>query len=62
MKKVEELSAYQVLEKREIPDINSVSYLVRHKKTGARLALLSNDDDNKVFYIGFRTPQRIPLV
>ena len=55
MKKVEELSAYQVLEKREIADIKSVSYLVRHKKTGARLALLSNDDDNKVFYIGFRT-------
>ena len=58
MKKVEELSAYQVLEKREIPDIGSVSYLVRHKKTGARLALLSNDDDNKVFYIGFRTPPK----
>ena len=58
MKKVEELSAYQVLEKREIADIRSVSYLVRHKKTGARLALLSNDDDNKVFYIGFRTPPK----
>ena len=55
MKKVEELSAYQVLEKREISDLKSVSYLVRHKKTGARVALLSNDDDNKVFYIGFRT-------
>lgn len=58
MKKVEELSAYQVLEKREIADIKSVSYLVRHKKTGARIALLSNDDNNKVFYIGFRTPPK----
>ena len=55
MKKVEELSAYEILEKREIPDIKSVSYLCRHKKTGAKVALLSNDDDNKVFYIGFRT-------
>ncbi|MGN0166719.1 MAG: insulinase family protein [Acetatifactor sp.] len=53
--KIEELSAYEVLEKREIKDINSVTYLCRHKKTGARVALISNDDDNKVFYIGFRT-------
>ncbi len=56
--KVEELSAYEVLEKREIRDIKSMSYLVRHKKTGARVALLSNDDENKVFYIGFRTPPK----
>lgn len=53
--RVEELTAYEVLEKREIKDINSVTYLCRHKKTGARVALISNDDDNKVFYIGFRT-------
>ncbi|MCR4903785.1 MAG: insulinase family protein [Butyrivibrio sp.] len=54
--KIEELSAYEVLEKRHIEDLNSESYIVKHKKTGARLALLSNDDENKVFYIGFRTP------
>lgn len=53
--RVEELAAYEVLEKREIKDINSITYLCRHKKTGARVALISNDDDNKVFYIGFRT-------
>jgi len=53
--KVEELSSYEVIEKREIADINSVTYLCRHRKTGARVALISNDDDNKVFYIGFRT-------
>ncbi|HBA48028.1 MAG TPA: peptidase M16 [Lachnospiraceae bacterium] len=53
--KVEELTGYEVIEKREIADINSVTYLCRHKKTGARVALVSNDDDNKVFYIGFRT-------
>ena len=29
---------------------------MRHKKSGARIAVISNDDDNKVFYIGFRTP------
>lgn len=53
--KIEELSSYEVIEKREIADINSVAYLCRHKKTGARVALISNDDDNKVFYINFRT-------
>lgn len=56
MKPLETLTAYEIIEKREIADLNSVSYLIKHKKTGARIALLSNDDDNKVFYIGFRTP------
>ena len=37
-------------------DLNSQAYLLKHKKTGARIALLSNDDNNKVFNIGFRTP------
>ncbi len=56
MKKIEDLKAYEVIEKRQIDDIGSMSWLLRHKKTGARIALLSNDDENKVFYIGFRTP------
>ena len=42
--KVEELTSYEVIEKREAPDINSVVCLCRHKKTGARVALISNDD------------------
>lgn len=56
MKKIEDLTAYEVIEKRQIDDIGSMSWFLRHKKTGARIALLSNDDENKVFYIGFRTP------
>lgn len=55
---IEQLQAYTLLEKRQIKELNSVSYLLRHNKTGARVALLSNDDDNKVFYIGFRTPPK----
>ena len=55
---IEQLQTYTVLEKREIKELNSVSYLLRHNKTGARVALLSNDDNNKVFYIGFRTPPK----
>lgn len=54
--RIEDLAAYKVIEKRTISDLNSESYILEHIRTGARLALLSNDDENKVFYIGFRTP------
>lgn len=53
---IKNLSAYEVIEQREIGDVSSMSVLLRHKKTGAKVALLANDDENKVFYIGFRTP------
>ena len=48
--------AYELVDRGHIEDIHSESLLLRHKKTRARVALLLNDDDNKVFYIGFRTP------
>ena len=53
--RVEDLSSYEIIERGRIEDIDSVTYLCRHKKTGARVALVSNDDENKVFYISFRT-------
>ena len=53
---VEALQAYELVEKREIAELNSTGYYLKHKKTGAKVCLLSNDDVNKVFYIGFRTP------
>lgn len=56
MRNIEDLTAYKVIEKRKIDDIKAMSWLLQHKKTGARIALLQNDDENKVFYIGFRTP------
>lgn len=40
----------------DLPDIGSVGYIYRHKKSGARVIYIENDDDNKVFTIGFRTP------
>lgn len=55
---IEQLQAYTLLEKKTIGELNSVSYLLKHNRTGARIALLSNDDENKVFYIGFRTPPK----
>ena len=53
---LKDLQAYEILEKRPIKDLNSGGIILRHKKSGARIAVISNDDDNKVFYIGFRTP------
>lgn len=50
------VAAYEVLEQRSIEDIASEGYILRHKKSGARVCVISNDDDNKVFSIGFRTP------
>ena len=49
--KIEEMKSYTILESRRIEDLNSMSYLLEHKKSGARIALLSNDDENKVFYL-----------
>ena len=50
--------SYELIQKDRIEDLNSDGLLLRHKKTGARIAVLRNDDDNKVFYIGFRTPPK----
>lgn len=55
---LEKLTAYEILEKRQIKDLNSEGYLLKHKRTGAHITLLLNDDENKVFYIGFRTPPK----
>lgn len=56
--RIEDVTAYEVLEKREIKELRSIAYLCRHKKTDARVILMENDDENKVFYIGFRTTPR----
>lgn len=55
---LENLQAYTVISKKRIEELKSDGFLLRHNKTGARVALLSNDDENKVFYIGFRTPPK----
>lgn len=50
------LQNYTLEEERYSKDLNSILYRFKHKNTGARVAVISNDDANKVFYIGFRTP------
>lgn len=53
---ITDCKAYELLQRQMIEDIHAEGYLLRHKKTGARVLLLNNDDDNKVFDIAFRTP------
>ena len=49
---------YEVQLCEEIEDIHAAGTLLRHKKSGARILLLENDDENKVFTVGFRTPPK----
>ena len=55
---MEQLQAYTILEKKEIKELNSVGYIMKHNQTGARIVLMENDDNNKVFCVGFRTPPK----
>ena len=53
---ITDCSAYEILQKERIEDVHADGYLLRHKKSGARVMLLANQDENKVFNIIFRTP------
>lgn len=56
MQKLEQLTAYEVKKQKSVREIDSQGTVLEHKKTGARIFVVSNDDNNKVFTIGFRTP------
>ena len=47
--------AFTLVREQTIPELNSVAKLYVHKRTGARLLSIINDDENKVFAINFRT-------
>ena len=55
---IKDVTAYEVLEERNLEGIHSKGWLLRHKKTGARVMLIENSDENKVFNIAFRTPPK----
>ena len=50
--------AYELVTVEYIDEVKSYAAMLRHKKTGARIAVLSNEDKNKVFNIIFRTPPK----
>lgn len=47
---------FELLREEHIDELNTDAQIWRHEKTGAELLSLSNDDENKVFAITFRTP------
>ncbi len=51
-------SSYELILEEQLKDVNGQGILLKHKKTGAGITLVANDDTNKVFSIGFRTPPK----
>lgn len=50
------ISGYRLEYEEYLPDVSGCGLVFRHIKSGARICVISNDDKNKTFYIGFRTP------
>src|SRR5438132_6197375 len=51
-------TAFDLVTERLLPEVSSTARIYRHKRTGAEVLSLSNDDENKVFGIAFATPPR----
>ena len=47
---------FKQIESQTLPDIHSEGHLYEHEETGAKVLHLANDDTNKSFTIGFKTP------
>ncbi len=47
---------YEVVSHEYIDDIGCPGYILTHRKSGARVAVIPNDDKNKLFCISFYTP------
>lgn len=50
------LNGFELIDEQFIEELNSNTKLLRHRKTGALLLSVENDDENKCFGITFRTP------
>lgn len=56
MSNLENLKGYTLVDKRELKEVKGTGYVLSHNRTKARVMVVCNDDSNKVFTIGFRTP------
>lgn len=54
----EVLNGFSLKTVSDVAEISAKTYEFEHVKTGAKLFYVATDDDNKVFYIGFRTPPK----
>jgi hypothetical protein len=55
-KEGKKIMTFKQIETHDLPDIQSVGHLYEHEETGAQVLHLENDDTNKAFTIGFKTP------
>ena len=49
-------NGFVLVREENIKEVNSIARIFEHEKTGTRLLHMENDDTNKVFSIGFKTP------
>ncbi len=49
-------SAYELVYEEYLGDIKTAGIILRHRKSGARVCLMANDDENKMFCAAFKTP------
>ncbi|MBS6721940.1 MAG: insulinase family protein [Clostridiales bacterium] len=56
MLNISDLKGYVLVERKKIEELDGEGYVLCHKKSGARVLLIDNEDTNKVFSIAFRTP------
>ncbi len=56
MAQFDNIPGYRLLKEEELADVKGTGLYFKHIKSGARVCVIKNDDENKVFYIGFRTP------
>ena len=50
------MKKYELIKEKYIEEVASNVKLLKHIKSGARILLFENNDENKVFSVGFRTP------
>ena len=50
------MEKYTLLQEKNIAELSTEAKVYEHKKSGARVLCLKNQDENKVFSIAFRTP------
>ncbi|MBE6541471.1 MAG: insulinase family protein, partial [Ruminococcaceae bacterium] len=55
---LKENSAYELMYEGYLDEIKSSGIILKHKKSGARICVMSNDDENKMFCAAFRTPPK----
>ncbi len=58
MEQFKNISGYELVKTEELADVKGTGFLFRHIKSGARIGVVKNDDENKVFCIGFKTPPK----